>query len=115
MTDKIETAEDIGFMVNATARAIQDTAFETVTGEAAWQLAGRILCPIFDYAKPQSYIDGMKAARQEFAGIADDADLQEDFQGALAALVGAGALASLEAAVSADAWAILQAHIRVVR
>jgi hypothetical protein len=72
--------------------------------EDALDLAGRILCPIFDYAKPAQYRTAMRALRLQYRGVARDAELQRAWFEQVSPLVGDGVLESVQSAVDAQVW-----------
>lgn len=109
-----ETADDISLMVAIMARSIGQRN-NLMDGLELWQLAGRILCPIFDYAKPEAYVAAMTATRQDYAGVASDGDMQRQFAAAVEELAYNGVLDSLDSAIANRAWEGLQRRRPVER
>ncbi|MDR3525596.1 MAG: hypothetical protein P4L66_16010 [Acetobacteraceae bacterium] len=73
----------------------------------ALDLAGRILCPLFDYAKPTQYRTEMRKIRLQYRGIARNFELQRDWFTLTELLVKKGALTSVDSAVKAQIWSEL--------
>jgi hypothetical protein len=80
--------------------------------EDALDLAGRILCPLFDYAKPAEYRVQMREMRLQYRGIARDADLQREWFERNLPLAGDGVLESVQSAVEARIWRGLERGVR---
>lgn len=70
----------------------------------ALDLAGRILCPIFDYAKPAEYRTAMWRVRTQYRGIARDAGQQRDWLERVGPVAAEGLLETVETAVEASVW-----------
>jgi len=73
----------------------------------ALDLAGRILCPIFDYAKPAEYRTAMRTVRLQYRGIARDAEQQHEWIVRVGPLAADGVLESVETAVKSEVWRLL--------
>jgi len=98
-----ESERDISMMVEIMGQTIED-AQTSLTSPEARELAGKVLCPIFDFVKPAAYVEAMTIARQKYAGIADSPQLQTMFTGAVENMANLGWLDSLAAAVQNNAW-----------
>lgn len=68
------------------------------------ELAATILCPLFDPVKPASYSTEMTEVRQQYAGLADDEDLRNEYRAAVRDLARQGHLATIEVAVEENIW-----------
>jgi hypothetical protein len=101
-----ESERDAEFMVAIAALTI-GAHQPSLTSDEAQALAGKILCLIFDYAKPHAYVEGMTQARGRYAGIAGSSALRAKFTGAVEHMASLGWLDSLAAAIANDAWSAL--------
>ena len=72
--------------------------------EDALDLAGRILCPLFDFAKPAEYRTAMREVRLKYRGIARDAEQQREWLARVGSLATDGVLESVQTAVESEVW-----------
>ncbi len=86
------------------AFAIQLRSATPRTFEDALELAGRILCPIFDYAKPAPYRAEMRKLRLRYGGIAGDSELQRQWVEHSGRLASQGRLESIATALEGQLW-----------
>lgn len=68
------------------------------------RLAGEILCPIFQYVKPEDYVAEMTRTRLEYQGIAAELELQAEYVCRVRTLLDKDQLQSLAQAVANKVW-----------
>ena len=113
-----EQDRDLLLMTVAMALAMTGAEENGQVTSQGWQeavdRAGRILCPLFDYAKLESYKSAMEEVRRSYAGIATDFDLQLKYWVKVVSLAKAGDLISVARAVEADIPMHLHADRRAI-
>lgn len=65
---------------------------------------GKILCPIYDIVKPDSYVAGMTKTRLQYRGIAGADNIQMDFLDKLYPLIEDETIYSIERCMEYEIW-----------